>query len=179
MDSFEQLVGSLLEKEGYWVKTSYKVELTKAEKIRIERPSSPRWELDLIAYKANTNELLMVECKSFLDSRGAKYIEIADKNHKLNRYKLFSDPVLRKIVMNRLARQLMNTGACVAPIKPRLCLAAGKVISDADRDKIKKLFGRKGWKLFDEEWLKDRLLSASKAGYENEVASVVAKILLR
>src|SRR3990167_7524540 len=72
MDSFETLVGSLLEKDGFWVRTSVKVELTPEEKRKIGRPSSPRWELDLVAYKAKSNELLVVECKSFLDSPGVR-----------------------------------------------------------------------------------------------------------
>ena len=43
MDSFETLVGFLLEKDGYWVRTSVKVGLTTREKKKIGRPSSPRW----------------------------------------------------------------------------------------------------------------------------------------
>jgi len=70
VDAFERVVVSLLEREGFWVRSSFKVELTKEEKVRIGRPSSPRWELDLIGYRARDNELRIVECKSYLDSRG-------------------------------------------------------------------------------------------------------------
>jgi Holliday junction resolvase len=35
----------------------------------IGRPSSPRWDIDIIAYKGAINEVLVVECKSYLDSR--------------------------------------------------------------------------------------------------------------
>ena len=70
MNSFESLVGMLLEREGFWVRHSVKVNLTKEEKRNIGRPSSPRWELDLVAYKGATNELKIVECKSYLDSVG-------------------------------------------------------------------------------------------------------------
>ena len=63
MDSFELVVASILEREGYWVRASYKVELTKEEKRSIGKPSAPRWEIDVLAYKASTNELLVVECK--------------------------------------------------------------------------------------------------------------------
>ena len=45
MDAFEQLVGNLLGSEGYWVKRSVKVVLTKEDKARIGRKSSPRWEI--------------------------------------------------------------------------------------------------------------------------------------
>jgi len=50
MNAFEALIALLLRRQGYWVQTSFKVKLTKAEKRRIGRPSSPRWELDLVAY---------------------------------------------------------------------------------------------------------------------------------
>jgi len=36
----------------------------------IGRPSSPRWELDIVAYSGRDNLLLVVECKSRLDSQG-------------------------------------------------------------------------------------------------------------
>ncbi len=58
MDAFEQLVGNLLESEGYWVKQSVKVALTKEDKARIGRKSSPRWEIDVVAYHAAQNRLL-------------------------------------------------------------------------------------------------------------------------
>ena len=47
MDAFEQLVSEILWMEGLWVRTSVKVEITKAEKRLIGRPSSPRWEIDI------------------------------------------------------------------------------------------------------------------------------------
>lgn len=40
MDAFEQVVGEILWTEGNWVRTSVKVNLTKAEKAYIERGSS-------------------------------------------------------------------------------------------------------------------------------------------
>lgn len=180
MDSFETLVGSLLEKDGYWVRTSVKVELTAEEKRKIGRPSSPRWELDLVAYKAKSNELLVVECKSFLDSPGvrARGLDGTDANE-AKRYKLFNDNVLRKTVLGRLIKQLVASGSCASSPAAKLCLAAGKVASETDRDKIKTLFERNGWGFFDDSWLRDKLLAVSNSGYENEVASVVAKILLR
>jgi hypothetical protein len=70
MDAFEQLAADIFWNEGYWVRTSVKVELTREEKVRIGRHSSPRWEIDLIAYRATSNELLALECKSYLDSGG-------------------------------------------------------------------------------------------------------------
>ena len=74
MDAFEQLVSEILWMEGYWVRTSVKVELTKEEKRLIGRHSSPRWELDIcmMAYKGGENLLRVVECKSYIDSTGVR-----------------------------------------------------------------------------------------------------------
>jgi len=70
MDAFEQLVSEIIWMDGYWVRTSVKVELTKKEKKAIRRPSSPPWELDIVAYSGRDNLLRVVECESYLDSRG-------------------------------------------------------------------------------------------------------------
>lgn len=180
MDSFETLVGSILSKEGYWVRSCVKVELTASEKQKIGRPSSPRWELDLVAYKAKSNEILVVECKSFLDSPGVRFRGLDGTDPKeAKRYKLFNDPILRKTVFGRLVKQFVSSGSCSSSPSIKLCLAAGKVASESDRDKIKKLFNRNDWGFFDNLWLKEKLHTASDSGYENEIASVVAKILLR
>jgi hypothetical protein len=72
MDSFEAVIASLLQRRGYWTQIGFKVELTQAEKRRIGRPSSPRWQLDVIGYRAKSNHLLVLECKSFLDSPGVR-----------------------------------------------------------------------------------------------------------
>jgi len=38
MDAFEQVVSEILWMDGYWVRTSVKVDLTKEEKVTISRP---------------------------------------------------------------------------------------------------------------------------------------------
>lgn len=180
MEAFESIVASILENEGYWVRRSFKVDLSKEGKKKIGRPSFPHWEFDLIAYKGLSNELLIIECKSFLDSPGVRcrgFDGTDPKNAK--RYKLFNDAILREIVFNRLKKQLVTSGGCPRSLSPILCLAAGKVASENDRLKIKEHFGRKGWRFFDDAWIRERLGKMSKSAYENDVAPVVAKILLR
>ena len=71
MDAFEQLASDIFWNEGYWVRTGFKVELTREEKIRIGRHSAPRWEIDLVAYSPTSNEVLALECKSYLIRRSA------------------------------------------------------------------------------------------------------------
>ena len=112
MDAFERVVVSLLEREGFWVRSSIKVELSKAEKLAIGRHSSPRWELDIIAYKPMANELWVVECKSYLDSRGVQICAFNGTNEGFaKRFKLFCEPLTRKVVLHRLEQQLLELGA--------------------------------------------------------------------
>lgn len=178
MDAFENLVSLILSRNGWWVSGGVKVELSKAEKRAIGRPSSPRWELDLVAYKGATNKVLVVECKSFLDSRGVVFDGLVGRKA-TNRYKLFNDSTLRRTVFRRLVTQLTTIGACSAAPEVTLCLAAGKIASSQDRAKLSAHFETKGWLLFDEEWLCGELGRFSDAGYEDEVAIVVAKLLRR
>lgn len=177
MDAFESLMSMLLRHNGYWTIPSFKVELTKAEKRKIGRFSSPRWEIDLVAYRGTSNEVLAIECKSFLDSRGVVFR--SGEFEPAKRYKMFTDAALRSVVLKRLKKQLVKTGACPKNPRVRLCLAVGKMATGTDNEGLKKLFRMKGWTLFDDNWLCDQLLTASKKGYENDVAFVVSKLLLR
>ena len=178
MDAFEDIVRLLLERQGYWVRTSFKVELTKAEKRRIGKFSSPRWEIDLVAYNPKTEEILAVECKSFLDSPGVRADALVGNDPEgAKRYKLFNEKRLRDVVFKRLVRQLAEKGACRPSAKVRLCLAAGKIAGKQDHAKLKKHFAKKKWLLLDLEWLQNRLKEAARSPYENNVAVVVAKLL--
>jgi hypothetical protein len=179
VDAFEQLVSEILWMEGYWVRTSVKVELTKEEKRAIGRPSSPRWELDIVAYSARDNLLRVVECKSYLDSPGvrATAFDGSNPNH-AERYKLFNDPELRRVVFNRLGLQLAECGACRPDPKIRLCLACGRVY-ESGRTKLRAHFAAQDWDLWDERWLREKLNRMAQLGYENQVSAVVAKLLLK
>lgn len=158
MDAFEQLVSEILWMEGYWVRTSVKVELTKEEKRQIGRPSSPRWELDIVAYRGRDNLLRVIECKSYLDSRGVALRAFDGRDEKLaERFKLFADDQLRGVVFERLRRQFAELGACSPNAEVKLCLACGRIATDTDRAGLHKHFSEKGWELWDEPWLRDRL----------------------
>jgi hypothetical protein len=180
MDAFEQVVSEILWMEGYWVRTSVKVALTKGEKKAIGRPSSPRWELDIVAYSGRYNLLRVVECKSYLDSRGValRAFDGSDEGF-AKRFKLFGDKRLRNVVFERLRKQFAESGACRPKPVVKLCLACGRIASVADREKLHKHFAKKGWELWDEKWLQEKLGVMSKRGYENQVSAIVAKLLLR
>lgn len=83
MDAFESVVATILQHRGYWVRSSFKVDLPKAEKARLGRPSLPRPELDLVAYKGQGNVVRVVECKSYLDSVGVSMSAFDGSNAKL------------------------------------------------------------------------------------------------
>src|SRR6266481_1477850 len=128
MDAFEQIVSEILWMEGYWVRTSVKVELTKEEKKAIGRPSSPRWELDIVAYSGRDNLLRVVECKSYLDSRGVALRAFDGSDAKFaERFKLFSDEQLQNVVFGRLRQQFADSGACAPNATVKLCLACGRI----------------------------------------------------
>jgi hypothetical protein len=177
MDAFEQVVSEILWHQGYWVRTSVKVELTKEEKRTIGRPSSPRWEIDVVAYSARENMLRLVECKSYLDSPGVKQSGFDGSDP--SRYKLFNEPALREAVFSRIASQLYDSGACALNPTIKLCLACGKIASESHRAYLLTHFKAQGWELWDEHWLQTSLISLAKGKYENQVSSVVAKLLLR
>ena len=134
----------------------------------------------MVAYKGKGNHVLAIECKSYLDSVGVQYAGVSGENKEdAKRYKLFNDALLRKVVLQRLGKQLVEIGACPRMPTITLCLAVGKVKSEKDRENLKRLFERKGWDLLDDEWIRGKLTSVADGGYEDNVASVAAKILLR
>jgi hypothetical protein len=175
MQAFEMLVAEILEAEGYWVRRSFKIGLTKEEKVLIGRPSSPRWEIDLVAFKPS-HTVLAVECKSFLDSPGVTLSDVQGGRY-ATRYKLFTEPTLRKVVLEALARDLVQRGLCIEHPEVRLALAAGKVRGVAQE--LRDHFDQQGWILFDREWLVQKLRALADGGYENSPALMAAKLLLR
>lgn len=154
--------------------------MTKAEKREIGRHSAPRWELDVVGYRASDNTLLVVECKSYLDSIGVRADAFDGSNEKhAKRYKLFNEPVLREVILNRLSVQFTESGACSPSPTVRLALACGRIRNQSDRIVLRSRFEQNGWELWDEEWLRKHLRQMATQGYENQTSAVVAKLLLR
>ena len=180
MDAFETVVGEILWREGYWIQTSFKVDLTKEDKLAINRPSSPRWEIDVVGYSGRRNELLIVECKSYLDSLGVQFRAFDGSDPKAaSRFKLFNDANLRQVVSARLRQQLVKVGLVREEPVVKLALVCGKIVRERDRHLLKEHFEKNGWRLWDDAWLTEKLAEMSKGGYENSSVAVVAKLLLR
>jgi hypothetical protein len=178
MDAFEAVVAAILERDGFWVRTSLKVKLTPQDKRDIGRTTSPRWELDVVGYRPGDNVLRVVECKSYLDSSGVNRAAFEPGSRFGKRFKLFNEPVTRRIVFNRLIAQLAETKSVRKAPKVQLCLAAGR-IAPASREKVRTYFELMGWELFDAEWLRESITRMADDGYDNAIAAVTAKLLLR
>ena len=175
MDAFEQVVAEILWNKGYWVRTSVKVELTPEEKKLVGRPTAPRWELDVVGYRAFDNQLMVLECKSFLNSPGVSWDQVFGVVPS-TRYKLFREPVLRETVLNRLCKQFEGKGMCASNVSAQLGMAAGNVYRN-EEDRFVKSFDQEDWAFFGPKWLKQELEILAKGRYENQLSSVVAKLL--
>lgn len=175
MDSFEHVIATILQRDGYWTQTTFKVELTREDKAAIGRRSSPRWEIDIVAYRPGDNRLLVVECKSFLDSPGVGRRGFGPEGKSL---KLFREPELRRVVFKRLVQQLTASNAIRPGAEPQLCLAAGRMVAK-HREWVQQHFDEHGWRLITPEEIKRRLTELADTSYENAIASVVAKLLIR
>ena len=163
MDAFETVVSEILWRDGYWVQNSLKVDLTKEEKLAIGRPSTPRWELDIVAYSGRRNELLVVECKSYCGFVGVQFRAFDGTDEILaKRFKLFNDGTLRDVVFKRLRLQLFEAGLINQDASTKLVLVCGKIVRDKDRVLLREHFGRSGWVIWDAESL-EKLRACLKA----------------
>lgn len=180
MDAFEHLVGRYFEERGYWIRIGYKIELTPKEKADIGNPSMPRPEIDVVAWKPSTRELLVVECKSYLDSKGVERasFNFLDQDRGGN-YKLFNKQRLRNLVFAKLQAQLIAEGALDdGPLSTQLALACGK-IKPGDEPALTELFQDQSWLLVTPTQIAESIRSLASKGYENDTATIVAKILQR
>jgi hypothetical protein len=164
-DSFEQVVSELLWNEGLSGWRSFKVKLTAEDKAAIGKPSSPRWELDVVAYDVRDNVIHVIECKSYFDNPGvgARWLKDDRPASRVGFLELFADDTLRKVVFARLEQQLVDERRRRARPKLRLGLVCGHT-KKAAREELRGHFAAKGWDLYDEEWLRDGLRKVANGG---------------
>jgi len=180
MNAFEDIVKLYLEEGGYWVRQSVKVhKITKADKRNLENASMPTPEIDIVAYKAKKNELLLVEVKSFLDSYGVHFDAVSgiDKEGG-KRYKLFTNDLFRQIITDRLKEEYLDLGLINATTKIKYALAAGKIHSEWDETNILKHFSdpKRKWILFSPKQIKDKIREFATKGWEDNVVVMTAKL---
>jgi hypothetical protein len=179
MDYFEGLIKTLLEHEGYWVRQSFKVNLTKQEERDIGKHSIPRPEIDILAFKPSANRVIAFEAKSFLDSLGVKLEELENSTDTpVGRYKLFTCENYRNIVFSRMKQDLIDLGMGTTDTQITLGLAAGNVYKSKS-DEIRTLLSVKGWEFLSPEDIRKKVTNLAAKGYENEPSIITAKILMR
>jgi len=179
MDHFESIISTLLETEGYWVRRSFKVNVSKEEKRQIGKPSIPRPEIDLLALHFSKNEVLAFEAKSFLDSPGVKLAQLQDvRDVPEGRYKLFTSACFRSIILSRLLQDLVSFGMANSQTKISIGLAAGKVYQ-GQSEQIREFMQARGWSFWSPEDIKQKVMALARRDYENDPAIITAKILLR
>lgn len=177
MNAFEDIVRRYFEDEAYWVRQSVKVEITPEDKRKIGTYSMPRPEIDLVAFKAKNNELILIEAKSYLDSYGVYYEALADPNDKASsRYKLFTNETFRRIVTERLVEKYEKIGLVKDKVKVNYGLAAGN-IHRGNEGRIADYFQQHGWMLITPDKLREFVARLSSKGWEDDVVTMTVKLL--
>lgn len=180
MNAFEDIVKLYLEEEGYWVKQSVKVNISKDDKKAIGLPTMPRPEIDLVALNAKENELLLIEVKSYLDSQGVWFGddsigEFETDSWSEKRYRLLANRTFQEIVTKRLKEQFMKEGLINSKTKVNYALAVGKFYPNSELD-TKAYFSKKGWVLITPPQIKEKIRSLSKKGWEDNPVVMTAKL---
>ena len=178
-DSFEHIVRTLLEQDGYWVRQSFKVDLTTSEKALVGKPTMPRPEIDLLALDFQRNRVILVEVKSYLDSPGVSLADVK-QIHEVpqGRYKLFTCKAYEQVVISRVHSMLVAEGMADANTTFRLGLVFGR-IAGKDAAAIASLARSRKWFFWSSRQVKRRLTAQSLRKYENDAAIISAKVLLR
>jgi hypothetical protein len=177
MNAFEDIVRLFLEAEGYWVRQSVKVNISKEAKRALKLYSMPRPEIDLVALSVEKNELLLIEVKSYLYSQGVYYDDVAGKDERVkDRYRLFTNEKFRDVVKEKLREEYLEQGLINEKTTINYALAAGNIHS-GEESRISKYFSENGWKLFSPRQIKDKLKELSERGGEDNPVTITAKLI--
>ncbi len=179
MDAFEQIIGQLLVEEKYWVRHSVKIDLTPEEKRSINKPSTPRPEIDIVAYNTITDTIYLLEVKSYLDSPGVVYEHVAiEQDEQSGRYKLLTAKNYRETLAKRLHQDWCKSGHIRKSTRISFGLIAGKVYRNRELE-LREYFEKQGWLFWGPAEIKSQILRLSEKGYENNAVTIAAKILTR
>lgn len=182
MDAFESIVCSLLEQEGYWVRSQFRVELDPEDKRDLMNPTMPDPIIDVLAYDPTENVLIIIEVKSYLDSSGVHLKDIDSKNdrghYRILTNKDYFEKIASKLRVHKLCKDMISRGASI-----NRGLAAGKVANTRENDgkeseKIVEFMKKQGWWYWSPQEISERVRNLVKLRYTNEVLVMGAKVLL-
>ena len=179
MDAFEKIIGQLLQEQKYWVRHSVKIELSPEEKKAINKPSTPRPEIDIAAYNVNEDTLYLLEVKSYLDSPGVVYEEVAiEQEEQSGRYKLLTSKNYRAVLEFRLKVDWVKAGYIGCETIISYGLIAGNIYRNREAE-LQQYFDGKNWLFWGPSLIKEKILALAAKGYENNAVTIAAKILTR
>ena len=179
MDAFEQLVGQLLDADKYWVKSSVKIDLTPDEKKKINKATTPRQEIDIIAMDVALNTVYLLEVKSYLDSPGVVYEEVTKETEiQEGRYKLLTSENYRAVLTERLKTDWIAKGYINTTTLFSYGLIAGNVYNNKESD-LEAYCNSKNWLFWGPTIIKRKLHQLSGNGYENNAVTIAAKLIIR
>ena len=179
MDAFEQIIGQLLIEEKYWVRHSVKIDLSLEEKREINKPSTPRPEIDIVSYDLKLDTIFLLEVKSYLDSPGVNYNHVAiEQSEQTGRYKLLTAKKYRDVLAKRLHEDWCESGHVNPKTRISFGLIAGRVYQNKELE-MQKYFDQKGWLFWGPSLIKKKILMLAEKGYENNAVTIAAKILTR
>ena len=179
MDAFETIIGQLLTENMYWIKHSVKIDLSPEEKRAINKPSTPRPEIDIAAYDAKTDTVFLLEVKSFLDSPGVYYDQVAiEQNEQSGRYKLLTAKNYRNVLAKRLHEDWVESRHIGQGTKISFGLVAGKIYRNQEKQ-MQLYFKKRGWLFWGPTVIREKIIKLAEKGYENNAVTIAAKILTR
>ncbi|MCA1869391.1 hypothetical protein HW571_27625 [Agrobacterium genomosp. 3] len=110
-------------------------------------------------------------------SRGVQAKEVLGKGGRYkSRYKLFHNQDLQQVVKARLITQCIKRELCAENPIFELGLVCGKMFSEEGRTDLRQKFLERGWILWDEHDLRQRL-QAQTDSYANSTSVLVTKLL--
>ena len=179
MDEFEKIICQLLQENNFWIKNSVKINLTHEEKRAINKPTTPRPEIDIAAYDVKTDTLYLLEVKSFLDSPGVCYDEVAiEQDQQSGRYKLLTAKNYRSVLSQRLKKDWCESGYIGKNTKISFGLVAGKIYRNQEKE-MQLYFIKRGWLFWGPTLIREKIIKLAEKGYENNSVTIAAKILTR
>lgn len=129
----------------------------------------------MLAYRPTDNSLLVIECKSYLDSPGVDPRHFDPKHKSSSRYKLFTDERLWPVVSRALLRKLVDAKLVNGSPSVKLGLAYGRAVQP---EVLRQLFAEQNWLLIEPRQIVRMLGNLAKDGWENSTTSIVTKLLL-
>jgi hypothetical protein len=162
IDKFENIVTTLLEEEGFWLRHKFKVNVTLEEKKQIGKQSAPKPEIDMLAFNLRNNEVLALDVKAYLDSPGAK-LSLLQEEHDVptGRFKLFTSERYRSLVLARLLQDLIAQGMANADTQVRLGMIAGKV-NQGQSEAIREHMLAQGWLFWSPDDVKAKVAARNQ-----------------